>query len=123
MKKPKKKFVTVALPRGTNEALRYMYLDFNKKYFHNALPKDLPVSFSKKPELGNALGHTAIHKQTFRPLWIDIAARLRTSRRESAMTLLHEMVHVEQKERRGHGKHFEKRMRELARHGAFKGIW
>ena len=111
------------LSKGTNEALRYMYLTFNKKHFHNALPKDLPVEFSKKLVRQRTLGHTAIHRQTFRPLWILISERFRSSRRCSAMTLLHEMVHVEQKERRGHGKHFEKRMLELARQGAFKGIW
>lgn len=109
--------------RGNDGILRAMYCALNKKYFHNALPKDLPVLYSKDLVRERALGHTAIHKQTFRPLWIKLAWPLRTCHRTTRLTLLHEMVHVEQKHLRGHGKQFEKRMLELARHGAFKGVW
>ena len=104
---------------GTNADLRWMYLDFNKKYFSNKLPKDMPVYFA---DLW-CLGHTVIHKQTFRPQWIKICKRLRFSNKLAAMTLLHEMCHVETPKYRGHGPWFRKRMKQLARDGAFDPFW
>ena len=107
------------LNRGTNEALRYLYLRFNKRWFHNALPKDMPVSFRK---IGT-LGQTIFHSQTNRPLYIQISEKFRFTQSGSALTLLHEMVHVELKHVRGHSKPFHKRMTELAKAGAFKKYW
>ena len=57
---------------------------------------------------------------------IKISKRFRDSRRLSIGTLVHEMVHLED---RCHyscglrGKHFNRRMLELAKAGAFDGIW
>ena len=43
------------------------------------------------------------------------------------MTVLHEMVHVEQwdkvTDRTMHGRKFQKRMKQLAARGAFNGLW
>jgi hypothetical protein len=104
---------------GTNADLRYMYLDFNRRYFGNRLPKDMPVYFDDI----DCLGHTAVAKQTFRPEYIRISKRLRFSNRMSAMTLFHEMCHVETPKYRGHGPWFRKRMKQLAKAGAFDPFW
>jgi SprT-like family len=103
----------------TNAELQRMYHHFNKKWFGNRLPKDMVVAFEKMYPLG------CTHCRRGRPLWIDINFKMRHSRSNSAMTLLHEMVHVEMPRigGGGHGPKFHKRMMKLARQGAFRKWW
>ena len=116
MKKPKR-----YKQYGNDNDLRMLYLEYNRKYFSNRLPKDMPVRFASTP---GDLATTVIHMQTFRPLFIKISEKLRFSRRLSAGTLLREMVHVKHPERRGcKNAAFEKEMMALAKKGAFRGIW
>lgn len=104
---------------GTDWNLREFYRIFNKKYFSNRLPKDMPVGFRKIDTLGN----TVIHKQTFRPLYIQVNDRLKFSSRLSMGTVLHEMLHVAYPERRGHRKWFDREMLKLVKRGAMNGLW
>jgi hypothetical protein len=104
---------------GTDWNLRDFYRRFNKKYFSNSLPKDMPVSFRNIPTLGN----TVIHKQTFRPLYIQITNRIRFSSRLCMGTVLHEMIHVAHPEKRGHRGWFDKEMLRMVKRGAMNGLW
>lgn len=106
---------------GTNDDLRWLYLIYNKRYFGNRLPKDMPVKFCKLRK--HTYGRTAVAIQTHRPQFIEINNDLRTALLTAQFTLLHEMVHVENPKPTGHGKWFNKRMLRLARAGAFNGKW
>jgi hypothetical protein len=102
----------------TNEDLMIMYRDFNRKYFSNALPHDLVVEYGR---LKGFFGITECYKN--RPLYVILDWDLRKSRVHSAMTLLHELVHVENPEWYGHGPRFHKRMLKLAKEKAFNSWW
>lgn len=106
--------------RGCDKDLLYMYRIYNKKYFGNKLPKDMPVYFQK---LDHSMGITTVHGQTNRPLTLHIDPKLDLLPRVVYMTLLHEMCHVESPQRHDHGAWFEKRMLRLAKAGAFQGLW
>jgi hypothetical protein len=105
----------------SNVDLRYAYLTFNRKYFSNKLPKELPIKFSKRLIRQGKLGNTATLCDF--PLWIEISPLIRFSGVLVRMTLLHEMCHVENPHPTGHGKWFNKRMLRLAKDGAFNGYW
>lgn len=103
----------------TNRDLLDAYACYNRAFFGNKLPKDMPVSFAKiKP-----LAHSTFHPQTWRPMYINISKKIRHSGRLVLCTLLHEMVHVAHPTKRGHGPWFEKAMVDLAKRHAFRGIW
>lgn len=104
----------------TNAELQAMYHRFNKKWFGNKLPKDMPVYFSDLRSDGNALGVTRFYFS--RPAYIFLNKSLRKWRSNAAMTLLHEMVHVAEPHT-VHGPAFHKRMLKLARTGAFREWW
>lgn len=95
-----------------------MYREFNRKYFGNKLPKDFVVAFE---DLEYHLGVTKFYRS--RPCYINLNLGLRYSNSLTAMTLLHEMVHVELPYRYNHGPRFHKRMLKLAKDGAFKPWW
>jgi len=102
----------------TNAEVQRMYHHFNKKYFGNRLPKDMIVDFNRAKDYH---GRTAFYKT--RPLHIQIGWHLRDSNAHVALTLLHEMVHVELPARFNHGPRFHKRMLKLAKQGAMKPWW
>ena len=101
----------------TNWDLERMYREYNKKYFRNRLPKDMVVEFARLPDC-----HGVTHCHKNRPLFIQIDWPLRGTLSHSAMTLLHEMVHVEHPKWL-HGPKFHRRMLQLAKAGAFKNWW
>lgn len=101
----------------TNADLKIAYKIYNKKYFHNKLPHDMVVHFTKMEMLG------ATHFYGKRPCWIVINKKLRWSASLAVMTLVHEMVHVELVNVGGHGAPFQKRMLQLAKGGAFNKLW
>lgn len=79
--------------------------------------------FSQNLEREHSLGSTSIHSQTGRPLYIRICLRLQRLPKEAYMTLLHEMCHVANSSKNGHGPWFHKEMLRLAKAGAFKNLW
>lgn len=101
----------------TNSEIQKLYHEFNKKHFHNKLPKDMIVDFVR---MEGAHGVTSFYKS--RPLHIMLNPELRTSDKIAALTLLHEMVHVELP-KYNHGYQFHRRMKQLARQGAFVPYW
>lgn len=101
----------------TNAELKQMYLDFNRKYFGNKLPKNLVLHFV---DLGKDHGVTRTYWEN--PVYIYINKRLNYSKSLVAPTLLHEMVHIEFPKLE-HGPTFHKRMMKLAKQGAFKPFW
>jgi hypothetical protein len=71
--------------------------------------------------LKHEFGITVGHKN--RPLYIQLDWPLRRSLAMTAMTILHEMVHVEDMRGTGHGPRFHKRMLQLAKAKAFNKWW
>jgi hypothetical protein len=107
--------------RLTNAYLARAYARFNKTYFGNKLPKDMVVRFAKLDI--NNVGLAVTYCKFERPLYIDISRPLAVHSMLADMTLLHEMVHVENPKWCGHGPKFQKRMLQLAKKGAFRDCW
>jgi hypothetical protein len=101
----------------TNAKIQKLYHALNKKWFRNRLPKDMVVDFVR---MKGAHGVTVFYK--VRPLHIMLNLELRICEKIAALTLLHEMVHVEWP-KHNHGFRFHRRMKELARRGAFVPYW
>lgn len=111
----------------SNPTLRKWYKTYNRKYFHNQLPKDTKVYYEEE------LIDEGIRKQTYGEMdWTDKKApeiRINPLLREQGwhsmilLTLLHEMAHVEKIQRKlkgsDHGKAWEGIMLRLAKQGAF----
>jgi hypothetical protein len=113
----------------SNRDLQQYYDLYNEWYFDGRLPPLVTLRFGY---LGNMLGHTS----RFRRLkarcsagdgfGIVIALRDKDSRRHWLLTLVHEMVHVEQRlchDCDARNRKFNGRMRGLAAEGAFDGLW
>jgi predicted SprT family Zn-dependent metalloprotease len=102
----------------------------NSRHFHGRL-KNVEVKWNrkltKKGRMGNTFSSVGPIPTCGRKFLITIANEYRTCRRVAIMTLLHEMVHVEQWDEvqacRAHGRKFERRMKQLAARGAFSGLW
>jgi hypothetical protein len=108
---------------GTNWHLLDFYTRFNKQYFGNRLPKDMPIYYTDIEDLGKTtLMQTAI-KGVSRPLYIEISKRIRFSSRLSQQTVLHEMIHVAHPNKRGHRGWFDKEMLKLMKRKAMNGLW
>jgi hypothetical protein len=103
----------------SNADLRRYYRVANRKYFKGKLP-DIPVRFAKVNRL--VLGILWINPGDV-PSDIEISEELRYVQNLTIMTLLHEMVHVENPRWKGHGWRFDRRMKQLAQDGAFDGLW
>lgn len=114
-----------------------LYDLFNSRYFRGRLPKIpvrwvLPASTPKRSKhlLGathfahERIPGTRRHKKV--PVYISLHPKIKNMGVIWVMTLLHEMVHVEQHylpESQAHGRKFEARMRDLANKGAFRTLW
>ena len=101
----------------TNRLLKALYDELNRAWFSNKLPKDMVVYYADIWQMGV----TSYHRE--RPLYIRISKKLRWTESTSALTLLHEMVHVSLPYRINHGPVFQKKMRSFARRGAMDGWW
>ena len=106
------------MSRQTNADLRRYYSEANAKYFHNRLPKDIPMRFAKMRDVGT----TWIDDDNV-PVEIWVTEKLRTFQAITIMVVLHEMQHVQEPSHIGHGWRFDKRMLKLAKAGAFAGLW
>lgn len=97
-----------------------LYREFNKAYFGEALPA-VRVKWSRsktKPHGYAGVCH-------FDPLAIFLNPALKGWDRIWSIVLLHEMVHVEQRDvcKKYHGRKFQNRMKQLASLGAFQDLW
>ena len=101
------------------------YDSINKWWFGNKLPKVKirwpKYMLSEKPcRFGWAVGTEECPKE------IHLNPRFRCYSGVWLRTLFHEIVHIEQwgiSDEECHGPKFERRMRQLARLGAFNGLW
>jgi hypothetical protein len=121
MAKPKKSRL------WTNADLREWFDTYNERYFGGKL--ECPhISFSVLEGLGKTTrirvpGRRRSKNDQFT---IRIHKSQRSSRRQAAMSLLHEMCHLEDRCRHScglRGRYFNRRMQQLAAAGAFFGIW
>ena len=112
-----------------NKDLIDFYELYNKLYFGNKLP---PLVCLKFMNMKHVLGRTSRfrldkhHRSQKDTFGIFIDKSQRHSRRLWAMTMVHEMVHVEDRCRHScslRGRYFNRRMLELAVAGAFDGLW
>lgn len=108
----------------TDAHLRAAFKKYNRLYFGNSL-EVLRLQFRKIPGLGHTYRIRKHQRRSAEDAFgISISPSQRTSRRLWAITLLHEMVHVEQKCRYScAGPKFNARMLELAKAGAFNRLW
>jgi len=118
----------------TDADLEKMLRRLNRKYFYGKLSV-LYVRFERLPH--GCIGNTKAHRPMFRKGPDSYAIRLDVSLKKKPLlcegTLLHEMAHVDLNLRGvsnccAKGKnlacfHFQCRMLELAKAGAFNGIW
>lgn len=99
------------------------YATYNEVYFSDRLPKNTVLDYDN-------LGHDDCG-ETFQRLdggfTILISPNCNVTEAEVVLTLVHEMVHVDQfytnHDIDGHGPLFENEMEDLAKMGAFRGVW
>jgi len=103
--------------RRTDRWLKNQYLAYNRQYFHNTLPLDLPVSF-KNPGPDNWAVTLFEHGIGIE---ICISPIVQSTGNLACIFLLHEMAHVAvgNKERQYHGPLFRKERQRLILAGAF----
>ena len=93
------------------------YQFFNNEFFKGKLPKNVPIFWGTKEQLGKESMATCFYTVPA----IVMLKELKELPCVAKSTLLHEMVHLEFPGS-GHGKKFKMRMKELAKQGAFDGL-
>lgn len=104
--------------------LKETYLFFNSRYFRGKLP-DIPVVWVNHDK-GKWMARSCFDAKTSEPLFIQMKSYLKKIPNVAQLTLLHEMVHIEQAKvphKQMHGRKFQKRMKQLAEVGAFNLFW
>lgn len=115
--------------RWTNADLLGQFHDYNKEFFGGKLTPPINLAFAPIDGLGHTFRYrhfSGPRRSQDDPFGIHISSKIRYSRRLWMTTLIHEMVHLEQRNKYScgiRGRHFNKRMAELAVAGAFNGIW
>lgn len=111
--------------------LEQIYHLANSRYFRGRL-KNVKIKWVRKgfpsshimARTRSVLGTVPKGKRKF---LIELDWALRRYRSVTIMTVIHELVHVEQwdkvKTGREHGRLFQNRMKDLAAKGAFNGLW
>lgn len=97
-----------------------VYDEYNRLYFGGKLPS-VPVKWSRK-HTKDCRGCCEYDPK----LAIYLNPRFRGWERSWCFTLIHEMVHVEQRHdvrAKDHGHKFQKRMKQLVNQGAFADLW
>lgn len=99
--------------------LQKVYEEYNDLYFGGELP-DLTVKWSRK-HTKDCDGLYVYHPESA----IYLNSSLKKWDRVWRMVLLHECVHVEQRNDAvlDHGRKFQNRMKQLVRQGAFQDLW
>ena len=100
----------------------------NDRYFDGKLPIPVRIAFVPLVNLGHTFRYRTMGKRRTKndKFGIHISNKLRYSRRLWYSSLVHELVHLEQRNQYScgvRGKRFNGRMRQLALWGAFDGIW
>ena len=104
----------------TDFNVKAKYAEFNAKYFHNELPKDLPVEFAKLKNVGGMFRYVVKNNQIV-PGTPKIVISNLYSRSEESLdgVLLHEMIHVLMATKgmfeEQHGAHFKAAMAQVSR--------
>lgn len=112
------------LDLSTAKGLRDFYRVYSHMYFGGRLPENAIVCFGSTPRDSAYVDDRG--KGSDRLVEIVLDERLRGMDCICAMQVLHEMAHIDvgaESSRVHHGPKFQKRMLELARAGAFEGIW
>jgi hypothetical protein len=112
--------------KWTNAYLMQEFLRLDKKFFSGKLPIPLSLRFCPIDGLGYTFRYRTVGKRRSNNdrFGIQISPKLRFSKKLWYSTLVHEMVHLEQRLKYScYGKRFDDRMKELAAAGIFKGIW
>jgi hypothetical protein len=125
MTKPKSKKTKCLF---NNHDLMEEFLRLDKLYFDGKLPMPLRITFAPIDGLGHTFRYRTPGKRRSKEdrFGIHISSKLRWSKRLYISTLLHEMVHLEERNEYScgpRGKRFNGRMRQLSFQGAFDGIW
>lgn len=112
----------------TNSDLRKEFDRLKKLYFDETMPNPRTIRFEPIDGLGRTFRYRNPGKRRSKDddFGIQISRKLRYSRRLWLGTLVHEMVHLEQRNKYScgiRGKRFNGRMRQLALTGCFDGIW
>jgi len=102
------------------------YARFNKLYWDNRLPKDVPVGWCENLREGDAIACTVaaydeITEHTAFLIYLD--PTFREYNKLSKFNLLHEMCHVALHPYHQHGKKFDEEMLRIAQRGAFSHLW
>ena len=116
----------------TNQDLREIFHLANSRYFRNRL-KNVTIRWARPEDKisRQALActrsrHGKIPKGE-RKFLILLSKELKKMSSVAVLTILHELVHVEQwdevTDKTMHGRKFQKRMKQLAARGAFSGLW
>jgi hypothetical protein len=113
----------------TDSYLMERYDAFNRAYFRDLLPRDIPVFYGA----GEGLEKVHIHGMTECTLencetsWIRLSPELKPMPVVALMTLLHTMCHLKSvyagEAYLNHGWKWQREMKRLANIGAFNGIW
>jgi hypothetical protein len=105
-------------------SLRRWFLEYNKRYFGNKLPKECIVkwAFQTKEWMGRQSWRKLKKGAPKTPI-IQVSAKYRFNKSVAHLTLLHEMVHLALPKRVNHGPRFHKEMLRLAKAGAFSRWW
>jgi hypothetical protein len=110
-----------------NHDLMEEFLRLDKLYFGGKLPMPLRIAFEPIDGLGHTFRFRTLGKRRSKDdrFGIHISPKIRFSKTLWLGTLIHECVHLEQRNKYScgiRGKHFNNRMRELSLQGAFDGI-
>jgi hypothetical protein len=107
---------------GSKPNLEVWYTSYNAVYFGDRLPKDTILQYG---EPDGDCGET--FRRPDGGFRIVVSPTCNVTEPEVVMTLIHEMVHVDQYNTNHdldcHGPTFQNEMKELAQMGIFKGLW
>jgi hypothetical protein len=102
----------------TIEKLKAFYAETNRTYFNNELDQNTRITIFNSKE---AMGHTDVDADGTPHIYIDKDSH--PIEKEAEMTLAHEMCHLKSGSAFDESEEFQGCMIDLAKRGAFKGIW
>jgi hypothetical protein len=102
----------------TVEKLKSFYSETNANYFNNELVQNPTITLS---DLKDAMGHTDIYESGTVHIYIDRHSH--PLEKEAEMTMAHEMCHLRSESPFDESEEFQGCMVDLAKRGAFKGLW
>jgi hypothetical protein len=104
---------------GLDLDLQKMYMTFNKIYFDDELPKDIPISWYRSKKLAGEVAVAVRGREVVGVGHLKISNVLEREKKSVVAIMLHEMIHVYVaavlKSRESHGPEFEKKRKEISR--------